>query len=84
MRLESTSVKNETQQNLKRMLELAHPDDALLLLMYGSPDPDAMASAMALRELFRQKKECPGLFLRQPSPFGGSKTGSWPRRCGSA
>ena len=56
MKFESLAFKNETQQNLKKLLELTRPDDSLLLLMYGSPDPDAIASAMALREIFRRKK----------------------------
>ncbi|MFO7570512.1 MAG: hypothetical protein R6W75_12000 [Smithellaceae bacterium] len=56
MMLESISIKNETRQNLKKLLEMARPDDALLLLMYGSPDPDAIASSMALREILKQKK----------------------------
>ena len=46
----------ETQQNVKKLLELAHSDDSLLLLMYGSPDPDAIASAMALREILLRTK----------------------------
>ncbi len=69
MRLESISVKTETQQNLKRMMELAHPDDTLLLLMYGSPDPDAMASAMALRELFQRKKGMTRFVFAATEPF---------------
>ena len=32
------------------------PDDSLLLLMHGSPDPDAIASAMALREIIQRTK----------------------------
>ncbi len=35
---------------------MVQPDDSLLLLMYGSPDPDAIASAMALREIVRRTK----------------------------
>jgi len=56
MKLESIQVNNETLQNYKKLLDLAQPDDSLLLLMYGSPDPDAIASAMALREILRRKK----------------------------
>lgn len=69
MSLESISVKSETQLNLKKMLELAHPDDALLLLMYGSPDPDAIASAMALRELFQRKKGLSKFVFAATEPF---------------
>jgi len=35
---------------------MARPDDSLLLLMQGSPDPDAIASAMALREIIQRTK----------------------------
>jgi nanoRNase/pAp phosphatase (c-di-AMP/oligoRNAs hydrolase) len=56
MKLESISVRSETRQNLKKLLEMARADDALLMLMYGSPDPDAIASSMALREIFKRKK----------------------------
>jgi nanoRNase/pAp phosphatase (c-di-AMP/oligoRNAs hydrolase) len=56
MKLESILIKNETRQNFKKLMELAHPDDSLLLLMYGSPDPDALASAMALKEILLRKK----------------------------
>ncbi len=48
--------KSETQQNVKKLLELAQPDDSLLVLMHGSPDPDAIASAMALREILLRTK----------------------------
>jgi nanoRNase/pAp phosphatase (c-di-AMP/oligoRNAs hydrolase) len=48
--------KSETQQNVKKLLDLARPDDSLLVLMYGSPDPDAIASAMALREILLRTK----------------------------
>ncbi|MEE9910497.1 MAG: hypothetical protein K4571_02135 [Deltaproteobacteria bacterium] len=69
MKREAIAVKNETQQNLKKMLELAHPDDALLLLMYGSPDPDAIASAMALRELLQRKKGVSKCVFAATEPF---------------
>jgi len=61
--------KNETQQNLKKLLELASPDDSLLLLMYGSPDPDAIASAMALRELLQRKKGLAHCTFAATEPF---------------
>lgn len=51
-----TPFTSETQQNLKKMLELVHAEDSLLCLIYGSPDPDAIASAMALREILERKK----------------------------
>lgn len=56
MKLESILIKNETLQNYKKLLDIVHTDDSLLFLMYGSPDPDAIASAMALREILRRKK----------------------------
>ncbi len=61
--------KNETQQNLKKLLELAHPDDSLLLLMHGSPDPDAIASAMALREILQRKKGLSKCTFAATEPF---------------
>jgi nanoRNase/pAp phosphatase (c-di-AMP/oligoRNAs hydrolase) len=69
MKYESLSAKNETQQNLKKLLELTHPDDSLLLLMYGSPDPDAIASAMALREILRRKKGLSKCVFAATEPF---------------
>ena len=61
--------KKETQQNLKKLLELAHPDDSLLLLMHGSPDPDAIASAMALREILLRKKGLSKCTFAATEPF---------------
>ncbi|MCK7506769.1 MAG: DHH family phosphoesterase [Desulfobacterales bacterium] len=61
--------KKETQQNLKKLLELAHPDDSLLLLMHGSPDPDAIASAMALREILQRKKGLSKCTFAATEPF---------------
>lgn len=56
MKSESLVFKNKTQQNLKKLLELVEPDASLLIMMYGSPDPDAIASAMALRELLHRTR----------------------------
>ena len=61
--------KNETQQNLKKLLDLTRPDDTLLLLMYGSPDPDAIASAMALREILQRKKGLSHCTFASTEPF---------------
>jgi nanoRNase/pAp phosphatase (c-di-AMP/oligoRNAs hydrolase) len=47
-------IKRETELNLARIMDLALPDDSLLVLMHGSPDPDSIASAMALRELLQR------------------------------
>jgi nanoRNase/pAp phosphatase (c-di-AMP/oligoRNAs hydrolase) len=69
MKPESLAFKNETQQNLKRLLELTIPDDSLLLVMYGSPDPDAIASAMALREILQRKKGLSKCVFAATEPF---------------
>lgn len=69
MKHEPLAVKNETQQNLKKMLEIAVPNDSLLLLMYGGPDPDAIASAMALRELLSRKKGLSRCVFAATEPF---------------
>ncbi|MFA5182834.1 MAG: hypothetical protein WC405_16065 [Syntrophales bacterium] len=54
-RIESFLVKKEeTLFNVFKLRSMARPDDTLAVLMYGSPDPDAVASAMALREIFKQ------------------------------
>ncbi len=54
MSRESILIKKETEMNLARLMDIAVPDDSLLLLLYGSPDPDSIASAMALQELLRR------------------------------
>lgn len=64
-----TPFKNETQQNLKKLLELTRPDDSLLCLMHGSPDPDAIASAMALREILSRKKGLSHCTFAATEPF---------------
>ncbi|MDP2853000.1 MAG: DHH family phosphoesterase [Smithellaceae bacterium] len=69
MTFESIAIKNETQQNLKKLLELTLPNDSLLLLMHGSPDPDAIASAMALRELLLRKKGLSKCVFAATEPF---------------
>lgn len=56
MKIESIPIKKETEQNFKKLMDMARPDDSLLLLMHGSPDPDAIASAMALREIIQRTK----------------------------
>ena len=56
MKPESYPIKKETEVNFKKLMELAESDDSLLLLMHGSPDPDAIASAMALREILQKTK----------------------------
>ena len=56
MQVESILVKKETEQNFKKLMDIVQPNDSLLLLMHGSPDPDAIASAMALHDILRQTK----------------------------
>ncbi|HUN54280.1 MAG TPA: DHH family phosphoesterase [Smithella sp.] len=56
MKVDSIPVKKETELNFKKLMEIVMPDDSLLVLMHGSPDPDAIASAMALREIIQRTK----------------------------
>jgi nanoRNase/pAp phosphatase (c-di-AMP/oligoRNAs hydrolase) len=56
MSRESILIKKETELNLAKLLDIAVPDDSLLLLLYGSPDPDSVASAMALQELLQRTR----------------------------
>ena len=54
-RIESLLVKKEeTVLNVFKLKAMAKGKDSLAILMYGSPDPDAVASAMALQEILRQ------------------------------
>jgi nanoRNase/pAp phosphatase (c-di-AMP/oligoRNAs hydrolase) len=56
MKYKPLVIKKETELNLTKLMDLVLPDDSLLILMYGSPDPDAIASAMALRELLERTR----------------------------
>lgn len=53
-RIESSLINEETMSNIIKMKTMVRPNDTLAILMYGSPDPDAVASAMALHELLRK------------------------------
>ncbi len=66
---DSLSLKNETSHNLAKLLELVHPDDSLLFMMYGSPDPDAIASAMALKEILHREKGLSRHAFASTEPF---------------
>jgi nanoRNase/pAp phosphatase (c-di-AMP/oligoRNAs hydrolase) len=48
--------KEETVLNVFKLKTMVLENDTLAVLMYGSPDPDAVASAMALREILNQTK----------------------------
>lgn len=69
MKPEFISIKNETHQRLKKLLEMVHSDDSLLILMHGSPDPDAIASAMALAEILQRKKGLSRCTFASTEPF---------------
>ncbi len=56
MKVASITIKKETEQNFKKLMDIVQPDDSLIFLMQGSPDPDVIASAMTLREIIRQTK----------------------------
>jgi nanoRNase/pAp phosphatase (c-di-AMP/oligoRNAs hydrolase) len=56
MKVASITIKKETELNFKKLMDIVRPDDSLVLLMQGSPDPDVIASAMALREIIQQTK----------------------------
>ena len=45
------TAKEDTLLNVFKLRSMVRENDTLAVLMYGSPDPDAVASAMALREL---------------------------------
>jgi nanoRNase/pAp phosphatase (c-di-AMP/oligoRNAs hydrolase) len=48
--------KEETVLNVFNLKSMVRENDTIAILMYGSPDPDAVASAMALREIMQQTK----------------------------
>jgi nanoRNase/pAp phosphatase (c-di-AMP/oligoRNAs hydrolase) len=54
LRIENILIKGETLTNVKKLRTMARDIDSLAILMYGSPDPDAIASAMALQEIIKQ------------------------------
>lgn len=55
-RAESLLVgKEETLFNVFKLKSMVREGDSIAILIYGSPDPDAIASAMALQELLKQK-----------------------------
>lgn len=56
MKEEAFPIRRETELNYIKLMEMVQPEDSLLLLMHGSPDPDAIASAMALREIVQRTK----------------------------
>jgi nanoRNase/pAp phosphatase (c-di-AMP/oligoRNAs hydrolase) len=56
MKAESIPIRKETYLNFQKLMDIVKPDDSLLLLMHCNPDPDAIASAMALHEIIRKTK----------------------------
>ncbi len=46
--------KEDTVLNVFKLKSMVRENDSLAVLIYGSPDPDAVASAMALREILNQ------------------------------
>lgn len=56
MKEEAFPIRKDSELNFKKLMEMVQPDDSLLLMMHGSPDPDAIASAMALREILQKTK----------------------------
>jgi nanoRNase/pAp phosphatase (c-di-AMP/oligoRNAs hydrolase) len=48
--------KEETVFNVFKLKTMVQENDSLAVLIHGSPDPDAVASAMALREILNQTK----------------------------
>jgi nanoRNase/pAp phosphatase (c-di-AMP/oligoRNAs hydrolase) len=48
--------KEDTVLNVFKLKLMVRENDTVAILMYGSPDPDAVASAMALREILQQTK----------------------------
>ncbi len=53
-RIESFLIKEETLHNVMKLKTMVRDNDSLAVLMYGSPDPDAVASAMAIHDLLRR------------------------------
>ncbi|MBN1662149.1 MAG: DHH family phosphoesterase [Deltaproteobacteria bacterium] len=53
-RIESLLIKGETLSNVKKLKAMAKETDSFAVLIFGSPDPDAIASGMALREIIRK------------------------------
>jgi nanoRNase/pAp phosphatase (c-di-AMP/oligoRNAs hydrolase) len=48
--------KEDTVLNVFKLRSMVKENDTVAILMYGSPDPDAVASAMALREILERTK----------------------------
>jgi nanoRNase/pAp phosphatase (c-di-AMP/oligoRNAs hydrolase) len=56
MKIKSIPIKKETAQNLKKIMEMVRPGDSMAFMMYGSPDPDAIASALAMHRIIQQTR----------------------------
>ncbi|NLN60518.1 MAG: phosphoesterase [Deltaproteobacteria bacterium] len=68
-RVESLLVTEETISNLFRLIGMLREHDSLAVLMYGAPDPDAISSAMALREIIEQKAGLSRCVFAATHPF---------------
>ena len=77
MKINAIPVKKETELNFQKLMDMVQPDDSLLLLMYGSPDPDAIASAMALREIFSGQGTFQKRFCFHGTAGPSAKKSSW-------
>ena len=69
MKVASIIIKKETELNSKKIMDIVRPDDSLVFLMQGSPDPDVIASAMALREIIQKKKGLAKSVFVSTEPF---------------
>ena len=68
-RIESLLIKEETLHNIIKLKSMVRQNDTLAVLMYGSPDPDAVASAMALHELLKQMVGLSGSIFAATEPI---------------
>lgn len=68
-RVESLLVTEETIQNVVKLTGMVQECESLAVLMYGAPDPDAISSAMALREIIAQRSGLARCVFVSTQPF---------------
>jgi nanoRNase/pAp phosphatase (c-di-AMP/oligoRNAs hydrolase) len=68
-RIESSLVNEETMSNVIKLKTMVKPHDTAAILMYGSPDPDAIASSMALCELLKKITPLSGCMFAATEPI---------------